>query len=177
MTKADIAALVAEKGLTKKQAMEAVEATLEIIKQALNTGEKIQLVGFGSFQVKAKRARKGRNPQTGSENHHHCPEGVEVQAGQSPAPDRERRELERVMARPPRGDDLSTGLAPVRERVLPPPPESQPEVPDRLYFRIGDVSSITGVPPYVLRYWESEVPRPASHARVVVDSVYIASEM
>ena len=58
MTKADIASLVAEKGLTKKQAMEAVEATLEIIKNALRRGEKIQLVGFGSFQVKAKRARK-----------------------------------------------------------------------------------------------------------------------
>ncbi len=67
MTKADIAALVAEKGLTKKQAMDAVEATLEIIKNALKAGEKIQLVGFGSFQVKSKRARKGRNPQTGSE--------------------------------------------------------------------------------------------------------------
>lgn len=67
MTKADIASLVAEKGLTKKQAMEAVEATLEIIKNSLRRGEKIQLVGFGSFQVKAKRARKGRNPQTGSE--------------------------------------------------------------------------------------------------------------
>ena len=67
MTKADIASLVAEKGLTKKQAMEAVEATLEIIKSALRRGEKIQLVGFGSFQVRAKRARKGRNPQTGSE--------------------------------------------------------------------------------------------------------------
>ena len=67
MTKADIASLVAEKGLTKKQAMEAVEATLEIIKTSLQAGEKIQLVGFGSFQVRAKRARKGRNPQTGSE--------------------------------------------------------------------------------------------------------------
>ena len=67
MTKADIASLVAEKGLTKKQAMDAVEATLEIIKNALRAGEKIQLVGFGSFQVKAKRARKGRNPQTGDE--------------------------------------------------------------------------------------------------------------
>lgn len=47
--------------------MEAVEATLEAIKEALKKGEKIQLVGFGSFQVRAKRARKGRNPQTGSE--------------------------------------------------------------------------------------------------------------
>ena len=51
MTKADIASLVAEKGLTKKQEMEAVEATLDIIKNALRAGEKIQLVGFGSFQV------------------------------------------------------------------------------------------------------------------------------
>ena len=67
MTKADIAALVSEKGLTKKQAMEAVEATMELIKNTLQKGEKIQLVGFGSFQIRAKRARKGRNPQTGDE--------------------------------------------------------------------------------------------------------------
>lgn len=67
VTKADLAALVAEKGLTKKQAMAAVEATFEALKDAMSKGEKIQLVGFGSFQVRAKRARKGRNPQTGSE--------------------------------------------------------------------------------------------------------------
>lgn len=67
MTKADIATLVAEKGLTKNQALEAVEATFETIKTALRKGEKIQLVGFGSFQIRAKRARKGRNPQTGEE--------------------------------------------------------------------------------------------------------------
>ena len=47
--------------------MEAVEATFEALKDAMGKGEKIQLVGFGSFQVRAKRARKGRNPQTGSE--------------------------------------------------------------------------------------------------------------
>jgi len=63
VTKADIATLVAEKGLTKKQAMEAVEATLEIIKNALQAGEKIQLVGFGSFQVKAKRAGRDAIPR------------------------------------------------------------------------------------------------------------------
>ncbi len=67
MTKADIASLVAEKGLTKKQAMVAVEATFDEIKKALKRGEKIQLVGFGSFQIKEKKARKGRNPQTGEE--------------------------------------------------------------------------------------------------------------
>jgi len=62
-----MAALVAEKGITKKQATEAIELTLELIKRALKRGEKVQLVGFGSFQVKNKRARKGRNPQTGEE--------------------------------------------------------------------------------------------------------------
>lgn len=67
MTKADIASLVAEKGFTKKQAMQAVETTIQLIKQALRRGEKVQLVSFGSFQVRAKRARKGRNPQTGAE--------------------------------------------------------------------------------------------------------------
>lgn len=67
MTKADLASLVAERGLTKKQAMDAVETAFEIIKDALKRGEKVQLVGFGAFQVRAKRARKGRNPQTGSE--------------------------------------------------------------------------------------------------------------
>ena len=67
MTKADMAALVAEKGITKKQATEAIELTLELIKRALKRGEKVQLVGFGSFQVRNKKARKGRNPQTGEE--------------------------------------------------------------------------------------------------------------
>jgi nucleoid DNA-binding protein len=67
VTKADIAARIAEMGLTKKQALRAVEVTIETIKETLRKGEKIQLVGFGSFQVRAKRARRGRNPQTGGE--------------------------------------------------------------------------------------------------------------
>lgn len=67
MTKADIVSRVAEKGLTKKQAVDAIESTFEIIKKALQKGEKVQLAGFGSFQVREKRARKGRNPQTGEE--------------------------------------------------------------------------------------------------------------
>ena len=50
------------------------------------------------------------------------------------------------------------GSAPPRERLSPVAPEPPLEVPDRLYFRIGEVSTITGVPPYVLRYWESEFP-------------------
>ncbi len=66
MTKAEIAARVAEKGLTKQQALAVVEATLEALSGALRGGERIQLVGFGSFEVRAKRTRMGRNPQTGA---------------------------------------------------------------------------------------------------------------
>lgn len=63
------------------------------------------------------------------------------------------------MPRPPRNQpDPATGNAPPRERPSPAIPELPTEVPDRLYFRIGEVSDITGVPPYVLRYWESEFP-------------------
>jgi DNA-binding protein HU-beta len=66
MTKADLIAKVAEKGLTKKKAAEAVEAVLEAIKQALKKGDKVQLIGFGSFSIKKRAAREGRNPQTGA---------------------------------------------------------------------------------------------------------------
>jgi DNA-binding transcriptional MerR regulator len=45
-----------------------------------------------------------------------------------------------------------------RDRQAAPVPDQTVEVPDRLYFRIGEVSTITGIPPYVLRYWESEFP-------------------
>ncbi|MGE5851314.1 MAG: MerR family transcriptional regulator [Candidatus Methylomirabilota bacterium] len=63
------------------------------------------------------------------------------------------------MPRPPRSQqDPTPGSVPSRERAIPAPTDIPVEVPDRLYFRIGEVSSITGVPPYVLRYWESEFP-------------------
>ncbi len=63
------------------------------------------------------------------------------------------------MARPPHGK-LEPEGAPLfsRDRQPAPAPEVAVEVPDRLYFRIGEVSAITGIPPYVLRYWESEFP-------------------
>lgn len=54
--------------------------------------------------------------------------------------------------------DPATGSVSSRERPVPATAELPTEVPDRLYFRIGEVSEITGVPPYVLRYWESEFP-------------------
>lgn len=63
------------------------------------------------------------------------------------------------MPRPPRSQpDPGAGNPLPRERPLSAAAELPSEVPDRLYFRIGEVSEITGVPPYVLRYWESEFP-------------------
>ena len=63
------------------------------------------------------------------------------------------------MARSPRGqEDLAASATPDRERAIAASNDFSTEVPDRLYFRIGEVSEITGVPPYVLRYWESEFP-------------------
>jgi nucleoid DNA-binding protein len=65
MTKADLVAAVAETGMTKKQAAAAVDAVIGSITGALAKGNKVSLVGFGSFSVKKRKARTGRNPQTG----------------------------------------------------------------------------------------------------------------
>jgi len=65
MTKQDLIDKVAEIGMTKKQAGNAVNAVLDSIKDSLATGEKVSLVGFGSFSVKKRAARTGRNPRTG----------------------------------------------------------------------------------------------------------------
>lgn len=63
------------------------------------------------------------------------------------------------MARPPRSQQkIAAATAASRERQAPTTRDAATDVPDRLYFRIGEVSDITGVPPYVLRYWESEFP-------------------
>ena len=68
MTKAELIAAVAEKsGLSKKDAGSAVEAVLECISQALASGDKVQLLGFGTFEVRERAARIGRNPQTGED--------------------------------------------------------------------------------------------------------------
>ncbi|WP_161877959.1 HU family DNA-binding protein [Alkalibacterium sp. MB6] len=53
--------------LTKKDATAAVEAVFETIKETLADGEKVQIIGFGNFEVRDRAARKGRNPQTGEE--------------------------------------------------------------------------------------------------------------
>ena len=65
MTKQELASKVAESGMTKKEAAEAVDAVFDAIKDALADGEKVSLVGFGSFSVKKREAREGRNPRTG----------------------------------------------------------------------------------------------------------------
>ena len=66
MTKAEIVRRLIDKtGLPRKDAVEAVEVFLDCIKSGLRDGEKVSLVGFGTFLVKGKNARNGRNPRTG----------------------------------------------------------------------------------------------------------------
>lgn len=68
MNKTELVEAVAEKmNTTKKEAEAAVSAFTETVKEALAEGKKVQLVGFGSFEVRERSARKGRNPQTGEE--------------------------------------------------------------------------------------------------------------
>lgn len=78
MKKADLIAKIAEKsGMTKKDAEKALGTVLESIEEALVAGEKIQLVGFGTFEVKERAARSGLNPRTG--------DTIEIAAAKVPA--------------------------------------------------------------------------------------------
>lgn len=78
MNKAElIAAVAAKAGISQKDAGIAVAAILDEIKDALKKGEKVQLVGFGSFEVRAKAARTGKNPRTG--------ETIQIPASKAPA--------------------------------------------------------------------------------------------
>lgn len=77
MNKAELIAAVAEKaGLSKKDSEAAVTAALDAITTALEDGDKVQLVGFGSFEVKSRAARTGRNPKT--------KEAIEIPASKVP---------------------------------------------------------------------------------------------
>jgi len=68
MNKNELIAAVAEKSaLSKKDAEKAVTAFVNTVTEALARGEKVQLVGFGTFEVKERGARKGHNPLTGAE--------------------------------------------------------------------------------------------------------------
>ncbi|SFV05608.1 HU family DNA-binding protein [Alicyclobacillus macrosporangiidus] len=78
MNKADLIQAVADRtGMTKKDATHAVEAVFNAISEALARGEKVQLVGFGNFEIRERAARKGRNPQTG--------EVIDIAASKVPA--------------------------------------------------------------------------------------------
>ncbi len=68
MNKTDLVNAVAEKtDLSKKDAAKAVDAVFETVMDSLSEGEKVQIIGFGNFEVRERKARKGRNPQTGEE--------------------------------------------------------------------------------------------------------------
>ncbi|MCQ2536229.1 MAG: HU family DNA-binding protein [Lachnospiraceae bacterium] len=68
MNKAELVAAIAEKtGLSKKDAEAAVKAFVDVVSEELVKGGKVQLVGFGTFEVASRSARTGRNPQTGKE--------------------------------------------------------------------------------------------------------------
>ncbi len=77
MNKTELVAAVAEKsGLSKKDAEAAVKAFTDVISDELVKGEKIQLVGFGTFEVSERAAREGRNPKTG--------ETMKIEASKTP---------------------------------------------------------------------------------------------
>ena len=78
MNKTELVKAVAEQAeLTQKDAAKAVDALIKTISETLAQGEKIQLIGFGTFEVRDRSARKGRNPQTGEE--------IEIAASKVPA--------------------------------------------------------------------------------------------
>jgi DNA-binding protein HU-beta len=82
MKKEDLVALVSEKaGVTRKSAGEAVNAVLEGITSALEKGDSISLIGFGSFKVVKRAAREGRNPSTGEKIQIPASKGIKFAPG------------------------------------------------------------------------------------------------
>lgn len=77
MNKTELVAEIAEKaGLSKKDSEAAVKAFTDAVSESLKKGDKVQLVGFGTFEVSERPARTGRNPQTG--------ETIEIAASRTP---------------------------------------------------------------------------------------------
>ena len=78
MNKAELASEIARRlKLSKSKAVETLNATFETIKSSLKKGQRVQLVGFGTFSVKQRKARLGRNPKTG--------EQIQIKARKVPA--------------------------------------------------------------------------------------------
>lgn len=68
MNKTELVAAIAEKAeLSKKDAEKALVAAIDAITESMTKGDKVQLVGFGTFEVRTRDARKGKNPRTGEE--------------------------------------------------------------------------------------------------------------
>ena len=77
MNKTELVAAMAEQtNLSKKDAEAALKAFIDVVSEELKKGEKVQLVGFGTFEVAERAAREGRNPQTG--------ETMEIKASKTP---------------------------------------------------------------------------------------------
>ena len=76
MNKGDLINEVAKLVSTKKEAQEAVDCVFSSITKAMKTGDPVTLVGFGTFKVVERKARKGRNPQTGEE--------IDIKASKAP---------------------------------------------------------------------------------------------
>ena len=77
MNKTELVAAMAEQtNLSKKDAEAALKAFIDVVSEELKKGEKLQLVGFGTFEVSERAAREGRNPQTG--------ETMEIKASKTP---------------------------------------------------------------------------------------------
>lgn len=77
MNKTELVAAMAEQtSLSKKDAEAALKAFIDVVSEELKKGEKVQLVGFGTFEVSERAAREGRNPQTG--------ETMEIKASKTP---------------------------------------------------------------------------------------------
>lgn len=78
MNRQELIASIAEKsGITKKDAETVLSATIASITEALKKGDKVQLVGFGTFEIRERAARTGRNPATGAE--------IKIAAAKTPA--------------------------------------------------------------------------------------------
>lgn len=78
MNKSELISVLSKKtGMTKKQGAEVVEAFVETVKETLKDGDKVSIVGFGTFEVRERAARSGINPQT--------KEKIEIPASKAPA--------------------------------------------------------------------------------------------
>ena len=84
MTKPEhVKAVATEAEMTNKDAEKAVNAMLEVITDALVRGEKVQLIGFGTFEISERAAREGRNPQTGESVHIEASRAPKFKAGKA----------------------------------------------------------------------------------------------